>query len=75
VKEEKHGEELAPTIYLLKQIPKPFHLDYCFVPSAMLTSATTIEIGSPGDWLKLSDHMPVIIDGLKPINPKGMASL
>lgn len=61
---EKEGEESQPTIFLLKNQNKPFHLDYCFAPNEMITKCTTIEVGQYDDWIKLSDHMPIIIKNL-----------
>lgn len=61
----QHGEELDPTIYLLKQKTKPYHLDYCFVSDALIGDNTTITVGAHNDWIEWSDHMPLIIDGLK----------
>ena len=62
--DEQEGEESQPTIYLLKNKEKPFHLDYCFAPNVMITDKTTIEVGQHDDWIKLSDHMPVIVKRL-----------
>lgn len=59
-----HGEELDPTIYLLKNLKKPYHLDYCFASANLIGGKTSIEVGKHKDWLKLSDHMPLIIEGL-----------
>jgi len=61
---EEHGQEKTPTIFLLKQIAKPYHLDYCCCPTTWINSKTTIHIGDPKEWLKLSDHMPIIVDNL-----------
>ena len=61
---ETEGEESQPTIYLLKNKEKPFHLDYCFAPTDMIAKHTTIEVGQYKDWIKLSDHMPIIISDL-----------
>jgi len=58
------GRELDPTIYLLKQKQRPYHLDYCFVSKSMITARTMVEVGQYHDWIKLSDHMPLIVDGL-----------
>ena len=59
-----HGDEKDPTIYLLKQKTKPYHLDYCFASSKLISEKTTCEIGKHDDWIKLSDHMPVVVKGL-----------
>ena len=63
---EAHGEESQPTLYLLKQPNKPYHLDYCFASEKMITAHTSIEVGKFGQWIRWSDHMPVIVDGLAP---------
>jgi len=65
LKNEEHGKETEQTLYLLKQKHNPFHLDYCFVSESMLNKDTSISIGKYQDWIKLSDHMPIIIDNLK----------
>ena len=62
---ELHGSETTPTIYLLKQMHKPYHLDYCFVSQSMISDQTTIEVGDPNIWLERSDHMPLIIQNIK----------
>jgi len=60
-----HGEEIHPTLFLLKNKQKPYHLDYCFASQNLISEKTKIEIGAYEDWIKLSDHMPLIIDDLK----------
>ena len=60
----KHGDEKDPTIYLLKNKEKPYHLDYCFCSKSLITKTTTIEVGQHDDWIKLSDHMPIIVENL-----------
>lgn len=61
---EAHGEESQPTLYLLKQPQKPYHLDYCFASRQMITAQTSIEVGGFEQWIRMSDHMPVIVDHL-----------
>ncbi len=62
--QERPSEETKPTIYLLKKLAKPFHLDYCFASTKMIHEDTTIKIGNYEEWIKWSDHMPLIIDNL-----------
>jgi len=62
---EAHGEESEPTIYLLKQKSKPYHLDYCFASSSLVTERTSIDVGAIEDWLMYSDHMPVVVRNLE----------
>lgn len=61
---EAHGAELTPTIYLLKQMNKPYHLDYCFASQSLISDWTTIDVGDPKTWLERSDHMPLIVQNL-----------
>jgi len=57
-----HGQEEHPTLFLLKQLKKPYHMDYCFASKSLYSKKTTVEVGVYNDWIKLSDHMPVVID-------------
>lgn len=59
-----HGKEKDPTLYLLKKIHKPYHIDYCFSSKSLIQSETTIEIGLYKDWISLSDHMPLIVNNI-----------
>jgi len=56
---EEHGSEQSPTLYLLKQLGRPFHMDYCFASQRLINKSTKIAIGKYQDWIHLSDHMPV----------------
>jgi len=60
----QHGSEKQPTLYLLKNKQRPYHIDYCFVSSSLISAETKIRIGKYNDWIKLSDHMPLIIEDL-----------
>lgn len=60
-----HGNEKQPTFYLVKNKLKPYHLDYCFSSQQMITDQTKIKVGKYSEWIKLSDHMPLIIENLK----------
>ncbi len=61
----RHGEEQDPTLYLLKKKEKPYHMDYCFASKELISNRTAIQIGKFEDWIKLSDHMPVIVENIK----------
>lgn len=52
------GKEPTPTFFMHRKLEKPYHIDYAFLPSAWASNCQ-VEIGSPGDWLALSDHMPL----------------
>ena len=58
------SQETQPTLYLLKKLDRPYHMDYCFVSTKMIKKTTSWEIGKYEDWIGLSDHMPVFIDDL-----------
>ena len=58
----KHGNEKHPTLYLLKKLDRPYHMDYCFASKSLYSAKTRIKVGKYEDWIKLSDHMPIIID-------------
>jgi exonuclease III len=60
----QHGQEDDPTLYLTKNIDKPYHMDYCCASQRLIGQETSIEIGAYQDWIKLSDHMPLIIDNI-----------
>lgn len=57
---QEHGKEAHPTWYLYRHADKPFHLDYCFVSKDLSDKIRSVEIGAHGDWVKYSDHVPVI---------------
>jgi hypothetical protein len=60
---EAHGDEGAPTLHWKWQADSSYHVDYAFVPSAIV-SATKVRIGKFEDYVatKLSDHVPLTID-------------
>ncbi|MFK7981899.1 MAG: endonuclease/exonuclease/phosphatase family protein [Saprospiraceae bacterium] len=62
--QEIPSEETKPTIYLLKKLAKPFHLDYCFASTKLINDSTAIQVGDYEEWIEWSDHLPLIIDGL-----------
>lgn len=60
---EDQGQESTPTFYLQRNIDKPYHIDYGFAHRSLCESRRpSLAIGDPDTWLKLSDHMPLIID-------------
>jgi exodeoxyribonuclease III len=38
---------------------KPYHIDYCFISPDFKIS--NVEVGLYEDWIKKSDHMPIIM--------------
>lgn len=59
---EAAGKETTPTLYWTRNREKPYHIDYCFVSESWKPRLKRVEIGSPDEWLKFSDHMPMIVD-------------
>lgn len=58
---EKQGEETRPTFYYHHKKEKPFHIDFCFLSKNLTDKLNTVEIGKYEDWIKYSDHVPMII--------------
>lgn len=56
------GSENEPTFYHRKSLEKPYHIDYCFVPKSW--AITDCAVGTAGEWLHLSDHMPLVVDAV-----------
>jgi endonuclease/exonuclease/phosphatase family metal-dependent hydrolase len=58
---EARGRESAATLWRGKTNPKPFHIDYCFVPAGWVPRIRCIEVGTYADW-RDSDHRPLMVD-------------
>jgi exodeoxyribonuclease III len=63
---EEQGRESVPTLYWRdRTIDGPtYHIDYVFLPSAMLPNVRELAIGSYAEWCGsgLSDHVPIVLD-------------
>lgn len=57
----EQGKENHPTFFLHRNKDKPYHIDYCFSSKDFLCRMKNIEIGKYEDWIKYSDHTPLII--------------
>ena len=57
---EQQGGESRPTFFQNRNMERPFHLDYVFLPRDW-TALYHVEVGKPESWLKHSDHMPVVV--------------
>ena len=57
---EEFGEETQNTLCLLKNSRKRYHIDYVLLPERW--QVRDVSVGTHGDWLKLSDHMPLVVD-------------
>ena len=59
-KKEEQGQERTPTLYLQRNLNKPYHIDYIFGCEMLYNRLKCVTIGQPQEWLQISDHMPVI---------------
>ena len=60
---EMQGNETTPTFYLHRNLNKPYHIDFAFVPQSWVKNGMPkFEIGNAEQWLRLSDHLPIILD-------------
>ncbi len=59
---EEQGSETRPTLYLLRNALRPYHIDYCFVPESWATKICSVSVGTDPDWARASDHRPLIVD-------------
>lgn len=61
-KGEAFGRESEATFYLHWNENKPYHIDYCFLPSAWAADIVRVEVGNFADWRNLSDHRPLFVE-------------
>lgn len=60
---EQHGEETRATYYQYRRPEMPYHIDYVFAHEARWDhSESRMTIGNAKYWLKLSDHLPIVVD-------------
>lgn len=56
------GKEQHPTLYMYRNVCKPYHIDYCFASNDFMEILDSVEVGTYKDWTKYSDHKPLIIN-------------
>jgi len=56
----ERGAEPDPTLWWMRDVLKPYHIDYTFVSRPETIEAVTV--GSHEDWLAYSDHGPIMVD-------------
>lgn len=56
---DSFGEEQNPTFFHTKNKLKKYHIDYIYLKSLKVES---LEVGKYSDWIKLSDHVPMIVN-------------
>jgi endonuclease/exonuclease/phosphatase family metal-dependent hydrolase len=67
---ETHGAETRPTYFLYRHRHRPYHLDYCFLPTAWMPRVTQVEVGTHEAWSRWSDHMPLTVE-VRATEPRG----
>jgi hypothetical protein len=58
------GKEPDPTHRYKRDPSRPFHIDYCFVPSAWAQLGCNVQVAAGMPWDQLSDHSPVVVEML-----------
>jgi len=56
---DKFGAEETATFFHTKKESKKYHIDYLFLKSLRSKS---VELGQYRDWIKLSDHVPIMVE-------------
>lgn len=56
------GAEEQHTLSFRKNLSTSYHIDYCFCSKVLLDNLKGIIIEKREDWIKLSDHVPLILD-------------
>lgn len=60
---ERQGMETRPTLYLQRNLAKPYHVDYIFAREGEGAQVVDrLRVGRATDWLPLSDHMPLVAE-------------
>ena len=58
----EHGDESMATFFLHRNIKKPYHFDYIFTHESWLNQDCSFSLFKPTQWLKYSDHIPILLD-------------
>jgi len=61
-RKEEQGKETMPTLFLQRNLKKPYHIDYIFGSKEYSSRLRQVTIGQPEKWLAISDHMPVFCE-------------
>ncbi|MCX6666377.1 MAG: endonuclease/exonuclease/phosphatase family protein, partial [Euryarchaeota archaeon] len=56
---EEFGMETKPTLFMYHKKEKSYHIDYCFASRNF--KINNVEVGIFSDWIKSSDHVPIIV--------------
>ena len=58
---EEFGKEKQKSLCFRKNSRERYHIDYVLLPQPWIDRVTAVSIGDHGDWLSLSDHMPLLV--------------
>ena len=58
----EHARERHATYYHQFKATQPWHIDYCFVPTAWLKGLMNVRVLNGKIWASHSDHRPLIVD-------------
>lgn len=59
--EEEDGKETLKTFFLHRNELKAYHIDYCFLPKALMKESIKVEVEKFSDWSGISDYVPIIV--------------
>ena len=62
IRGEPQGQETEPTFYLHWDEGKPYHIDFCFLPTQWTKGLRHVEVGSFAAWREHSDHRPLLVE-------------
>lgn len=57
---ELQGSETQATFFMQRKLEKPYHIDYMFI-SNELSGSSSLIFGDTETWLKVSDHLPLVL--------------
>ncbi len=60
--DEEQGQESRPTLFLQKNLEKPYHIDYVFGSIDFQNGLKKMEVGDVSQWIAVSDHLPIICE-------------
>lgn len=56
------GSEPQPTLFLQRNLDKPYHVDHIFASKKLISENARHTIGAADEWLRHSDHMPILAE-------------
>lgn len=59
---EEQGKESRATFFQYRKRENPYHIDYFFGSESIINTLLKMELGEINEWLKLSDHIPLICE-------------